>query len=287
VPSPSFDLGLRVSEPMSARERGFVRTGGPRIYFEVSGRKDAPPLLLIRGLARSSSYWLEVRQLFETERRLIVLDNRGVGRSDCPPPPWTTADMADDIAEVLSYLEIDRTDVFGISLGGMIAQSLALRHPRRIDRLILACTSAGGRTAKRVSPLAALALVRAATMPFAEGLRFSAPWVLSEQAMRTRPEIVDIWIAIANSEPRSRLGVLSQLVAAARHDASAHLHHIEHRALVITGDADRLIHPDNSRSIAKRLPNARLHTLAGAGHDFPTERPEETARVVLDFLRES
>ena len=271
---------------MSTREKRTLSRRGARIYYEVGGRHDGPPLVLIRGLARSSSYWLEVRDRLERERRVIVLDNRGVGRSDCPTPPWSTADMADDVAAVLRESGAQRADVFGISLGGMIAQELALRHPHRVERLILACTTPGGSSAVRIAPLAALALVRAASMgSYAEGLRFSAPWVLSERALRERPEIVDIWIAIAEREPRSRAGVLGQLWAAARHDACELLSAIAHRTLVVTGDADRLIDPKNSAILAARIPDATLRTLRGAGHDFPTERPDETADLVLEFLR--
>jgi pimeloyl-ACP methyl ester carboxylesterase len=121
-------------------------------------------------------------------------------------------------------------------------------------------------------------------MPFAAGIRFSAPWVLSEEAREARPEIVDIWVAIAEREPRSRAGVVGQLLAAARHDAWALLPHLEHPTLVVTGDADRLIPPDNRRLLAERIPNASLRTLRGAGHDFPTERPDETARILSTFL---
>jgi 3-oxoadipate enol-lactonase len=276
-----------VSKPSGPeRTKSFARRpNGPRIYFEVSGPIDAPPLLLIRGLARSSSYWLEFRDILEQSHRLVVLDNRGVGRSDVPSMPWTTADMADDVAAVLAESGVQRADVFGISLGGMVAQQLALRHPHRIRKLVLACTTPGGKDAIRISPRAALALVRAASMPFEEGLRASAPWVLSEEALTRRPEIVDLWIAIASSEPRSTSGVLAQLLAAARHDASRMLRYIEHPTLVVTGDADRLLSPENSGVLAARLPNAKLVVLPGAGHDFPTERPDETARIVRDFVQ--
>lgn len=266
------------------RDKGFARTvRGHRIYFEIGGAS-GPPIVLVRGLARSSSYWLELRTILEAERRVIVFDNRGVGRSDVPRPPWSTEDMADDAAVVLRACGVERADVLGISLGGMIAQHLALRHPHRVRRLILACTTPGGAGARSTPRLAALALARSSTMPFAEGIRFSAPWVLSDEALRARPEIVDIWVAIAEREPRSRAGVLAQLLAAARHDAWDLLPHLEQPTLVVTGDADRLIPADNSRVLAERIPNASLRTLRGAGHDFPTERPEETARIVSAFL---
>lgn len=268
------------------RARGFARApGGHRIYYELGGPEDARPLVLIRGLGRSSSYWLEFRQHLERERRVLVLDNRGVGRSDTPALPWSTADMADDLASVLRESGVQRADVFGISLGGMVAQQLALRHPHRVERLVLGCTTPGGPRAHSVPPRAALALARAATLPLAEGVRSTARWVLSEQALACRPDIVDIWVAIGESEPRSRLGFLGQLLAAARHDVSRRLRYLEHDTLVLTGDADRLIPEANSALLAAELPRASLRTLRGAGHDFPTERPRESASLILAHAR--
>jgi 3-oxoadipate enol-lactonase len=287
VPAAPRELGLRLptSAAVTERTKAFARrAGGPRIYYELSGQPDGEPLVLIRGLGRSSSYWLEFRDILERTRRLLVLDNRGVGRSDTPRWPWTTADMADDVALVLRESGVQSSDVLGISLGGMVAQELALRHPHRVRRLILLCTTPGGPNAKRIAPEAALALARSASMPFEEGLRYSAPWVLSADTLARRPEIVDIWIAIAASEPRSRTGVVAQLLAGASHDASTLLRHIAHETLVATGDSDRLISPKNSELIAGLIPNATLRMLRGAAHDFPTERPDETARLVLDFL---
>ncbi len=269
-----------------SRERAFARTpDGHRLYYELGGPAGAPPIVLIRGLARSSSYWLELRERLVRERQVLVLDNRGVGRSDTPALPWRTEDMADDVASVLRASGVERADVFGVSLGGMIAQHLALRHPHRVRKLVLACTSPGGRGARSIAPAAALALARGAAMPFAEGIRNTAPWVLSDEARRQRPEIVDIWVAIAASEPRSRRGVLGQLLAAARHDTWALLPELEAPTLVLGGDADRLIPPENGELLAARIPNARLRQLRGAGHDFPTERPAETASILSDFLR--
>ena len=270
---------------VGSRVSGFARRrDGHRIYYEVGGLESAPPLVLIRGLARSSRYWLGFRELLEAERRVVVLDNRGVGRTDTPRPPWSTADMADDVAEVLIASGVERADVFGISLGGMIAQQLVLRHPHRVDRLVLACTSPGGRGATRIHPKAAFALARSAAMPFRDGLRYSAPWVLSPEHLAAHPETVDTWIDIAASERRDRLGIVGQLLAAARHDAWSLLHHVTQPTLVLRGDADRLIDPKNSEQIADCIPHASLRTLEGAGHDFPTERPDETARLVLEFL---
>lgn len=264
---------------------GFARDrDGHRLYYEVGGREDGPPLLLIRGLGRSASYWLDFRRLLEAERRVVVFDNRGIGRSDTPDGWWGTAEMADDAARVLRAAGVERADVFGISLGGMIAQQLALRHPHRVDRLVLACTTPGGDATVPIRRRAALALARTARMTPRDAQATNARWVLSPEYLAAHPEIVDVWASIAEREPRSVRGLLGQIFAGARHDAWRLLAHLPHETLVLTGDADRLVPPVNSERIAGRIPRARLDHVRGAGHDFPTERADETADRVLAFF---
>ncbi len=263
------------------------RRDGARIYWEAGGPEDARPLLLVRGLGRSASYWLEFRELLERDRRVVVFDNRGVGRSDTPSLFWSTADMADDAALVLEASGVERADVFGISLGGMVSQHLALRHPGRVDRLVLACTSPGSRRAARISVGAALALARTARMSPRDAQQTNARWVISPEHLARHPEIVDIWAQIAAREPRSTRGLIGQVAAAVRHDAWRQLPHLEHETLVLCGDQDRLMPPINSERLAARLPRATLGWIRGAGHDFPTERAHETAERVLAFCRPS
>lgn len=272
--------------PVSAVISGFARRpDGGRIYWELSGPEDAPPLLLVRGLGRSASYWLDFRTRLERERRVLVFDNRGVGRSDTPRLFWTTADMADDAARVLAASGIERADVFGISLGGMVSQQLALRHPHRVGHLVLACTSPGGPEAKPISPRAALGLASTARMGPREAQAENARWVLTPGFVAARPDIVETWTRIASGEPKSVRGLLGQVAAAARHDAWRLLPHLRQPTLVITGDEDRLMPPSNSERLAAQLPNASFAWIRGAGHDFPTERPDETADRVLAFCR--
>jgi len=279
VPALARELGLPV--PLT----GFARTrDGQRLYWEVGGREGGAPVLLIRGLGRSASYWLDFRRLLERDRRVVVFDNRGVGRSDTPAGWWSTADMADDAALVLRAAGIERADVFGISLGGMIAQHLALRHPHRVGRLVLACTTPGGEATVPMPRRAALALAQTARMSPRDAQATNARWVLSPEFLSRHPEIVDVWATIAEREPNRARGLLGQVVAGARHDAWRLLSHLGHETLVLTGDADRLIPPVNSERIAARIPDARLDHVLGAGHDFPTERPDETAERVLGFF---
>lgn len=268
---------------MSSRASAYARHhDGRRLYYELGGPEDAAPLLLIRGLGRSSRYWLDFREHLEAERRVLVFDNRGVGRSDTPPLFWTTRDMSDDVACVLRESGVHRADVFGISLGGMVAQHLALRHPHRVERLVLACTTPGGKHAARIRPDAALRLARGSRLDPRDAQAENARVALSPEYLRANPTIVDTWARIAASEKRDRRGLIGQAWAALRHTAP--LEHLHHETLVMTGDADQLMPKENSERIAARLPRARLEYLRGAGHDFPTERPEETAASILAFF---
>jgi 3-oxoadipate enol-lactonase len=192
--------------------------------------------------------------------------------------------MADDCAAVLDASGVHHAHVFGISLGGMVAQELALRHPGRVDRLVLGATTMGGPQREPTPTAAVLTILRALRMPVDDQIRITAPWVLDAQAIARRPAIVDEWIAIAKSEPRYRRSIVGQLLAAAGHDTSQRLHRITAPTLVLTGDRDRLIPMGNSRQLASTIPGAKLELIAGAGHDFPAEQPEETARLLTAFL---
>lgn len=259
-------------------------SGGCKIHYQVEGAENAPALLLLRGLGRSSRYWLGVREPLAERFRLIVPDNRGVGKSDAPRPPYTTAKMARDAVRVLDHAGVPRAHVVGISLGGMIAQRLAIDHPGRVDRLVLGCTSAGGRLGPRVGARAVLALLRAATLPPVRATRWMAPLLLSPAFLERHPDVVDRWAEIARTEPVPRAGFAGQIAAAVLHDASRELDRIRARTLVVTGDADRMIPPDQSRRLHAAIPESRLELLGGVGHDFPTEASIETVRLLVGFL---
>jgi len=262
----------------------FARREGLDLFWELSGPADGEPLLLIRGLSRSSRYWYGLRPLLEKRYRVLVLDNRGIGRSSAAPPFFTTADMADDCAAVLDQSGVHRAHVFGISLGGMVAQHLVLRHPGRVQRLVLGATTMGGRGAQRVPAPAVAAILGVMFRDVDAQIRDTAPWVLAEEHLASHPETVQTWIDLARSEPRRRGVLLGQLLAAARHDTSEHLFRVRAPTLVVTGDRDRLIPMKNSERIAGAIAHSALEILPGAGHDFPTEAPEVVASLLERFL---
>lgn len=255
------------------------------IYYEVHGDPAAPTLVMIRGLARSARFWLDFTPRMKRSFRVVVLDNRGVGRSDKPLRPFSTRTMADDVEAVLDHARIEKAHVFGMSLGGMIAMRFALRHPERVDRLVLGCTTMGGRSAKKIPVTSIAKLLAAGRMSFADALEYTAPIVVSPEFLEERDDIVPAWRAIAVSEPVPLKGSALQLLAAAEHDVHREVHEIKARTLVMTGDADRLIPAENSNRLAKAIPHAELVILPGAGHDFTTEQPERSARELERFLR--
>jgi|LNFM01.1.fsa_nt_gb 3-oxoadipate enol-lactonase len=258
------------------------------LYYELhrsSAAPAAPVLVMIRGLARSARFWLDFVPRMRRTFTVLVLDNRGVGRSDKPALPFTTRQMADDVAAVMDHAGVDRAHIFGMSLGGMIAMRFALRHPSRTDRLVLGCTTMGGRAAQRI-PLSSVAtLLRAGRLSFPDALEYTAPIVVSPSFLRERDDIIPAWRAIATSEPVPLRGSALQLLAAAEHDVSREVAAIRAPTLVLTGDADRLIPAENSRRLASAIPGSTLEMLPGAGHDFTTEQPEPSALALERFLR--
>jgi pimeloyl-ACP methyl ester carboxylesterase len=261
----------------------YTEAPGFRQYFEEHG--SGFPLLLINGLGSDHLEWLHQLPTFSERFRVIVFDNRGTGKSAVPPGPYTTAQMADDAAALLRFLGIGRAHVLGVSLGGMIAQEVALRHPDLVEGVVLGCTGAGGNLSVRPSPeaMAAFALAKGED-PEGE-LRRMIPFLYSEAGCRERPEEIEGFIRRRLGNPTPPEGYAAQLAAAMTHDASGRLSRIRARTLVITGDADRLVNWENSRRIAGRIPGARLVVLPGAPHRLFAEDPDAFNREVLRFLQ--
>lgn len=256
---------------------------GFRMYYEEHGI--GFPLLLINGLGSDHFEWLHQFPAFEAHFRGIVFDNRGTGLTDVPPGPYTTAQMADDAAALLRDLGVTRAHVLGVSLGGMIAQEVALRHPDLAGGLVLGCTGPGGGLSIRPSPeaMAAFALANGED-PEAE-LRRMLPFLYTDAYVRDRPEEIEAFLRRRLDNPTPREGYRAQLAAAVSHDASSRLGEIRARTLVITGDADRLVHWENSLRLAGRIPGARLVVLPGAPHRLFAETAGAFNREVLSFLQ--
>jgi len=260
-------------------------TEAPGFRMKYEDRGDGFPLLLINGLGGDHTEWLLQLPEFSRHFRVIVFDNRGSGDSGSPPGPYSTAQMADDAAALLSVLGISRTHVLGFSMGGMIAQEVALLHPDRVERLVLACTSPGGEGSDRpafetVAPIAGFP----GGDPEGEFRRL-IPYLYSDRYIREHPGEIDAAVRRRLARPVSIPGHASQVAAAMGHTAWDRLAGIRAPTLVIAGTGDRLVPPVNSRRIAERIPGAKLVFLDGAPHRLFAENADTFNREVLAFLR--
>ncbi len=255
---------------------------GLSLGYEIRG--EGPPLLLIMGFTGSRYQWLGLGERLAEYFRVISFDNRGVGESGAPPGPYTARQMAQDALGLLGALGVARASVFGVSMGGMIAQELALAAPERLDRLILGCTHAGSPRQIFADPATLRRLGQRGKSP-RDTLLTLLEIQLSAAFRAAHPAVVEDLISYGLAHRMPQAGFSGQLAAIAAHDTEERLGQISAPTLVITGDDDQLIPPENSRLIARHIPGARLEFLPGAGHLFWAEEPDETVRRVTAFLR--
>jgi len=264
------------------------------LYYEEHGR--GGPLLLIMGLAADSTAWMFQVPDFARRYRTIAFDNRGVGRSSRPPGPYTIHQMADDAAGLLDALDLPRAHVLGVSMGGMIAQELALRHPERVRGLVLACTYP--EPDAEVERQREFGMQRFGGTVTASGemeinlnaldplmfFQHLLPRVFNQSFIdRELPKLMQLF-AGALQYGFSMEAILGQVAAVIGHKATDRLHLIQSPTLVITGDADLLVSPANSDILARSIPGAKLMKIPGGSHGFNLETPEIFNRAVLDFL---
>ena len=258
-----------------------VENDGAGIYWDQLGCGE--PLLLINGLGTTSHFWHRSRPVLAAAYRTIAMDNRGVGQSGVPPGVYSISLMASDAIAVLNAAGIEDAHIFGVSMGGMIAQELALQHPRRVRSLILGCTSASdpvGPHAVQPTPEALHMLVRQDLTP-AEDDEAAVPFLYHAATARER---IDEDMAVRTKWRPTAQGYMGQLQGVSGWDAYGRLAEIAAPTLLIHGEADRLIPPANARIIAKRIPSSKLVLLPDAGHIFWTDQPSAAHAAILAFL---
>jgi 3-oxoadipate enol-lactonase len=264
------------------------------LYYEEHGSGE--PLLCIMGFATDSTGWLLQVPAFAERHRTIVFDNRGVGRSSKPTGAYTIHEMADDAVALLDHLKIDRAHVLGLSMGGMIAQELVLRHPERVRGLVLAATFPEP-DAETESERTVLFTQMGGTITDGGEMKidFTAmnpfmffqqllPLVFNASFIQTElPKLMELFSG-ALQYGFSIEAIMGQMQAIMAHKATDRLGAIAAPTLVLVGDADRLISPANSDVLAKTIPNAKLVRVPGGSHGFNIETPDVFNRAVLDFL---
>ncbi|MGA8117845.1 MAG: alpha/beta fold hydrolase [Actinocatenispora sp.] len=248
---------------------------GARIAYQVRGR--GAPLVLLAGQANSHHWWDPVRADFDARRRTVTLDYRGTGDSDAPDTPYSTEGLAEDVVAVLEHAGIERADVYGTSMGGRVAQWLAARHPERVGRLVLGCTSPGGPHSTPRDPALRRALAAADPAGFRRillDLMYTPGWLATHPGP----------YATLGDPDMPAHARRHHLVASHRHDAWGVLPQIAAPTLVVHGTHDTFNPAANAPLIAGRIPGARLHLIPGARHAYFEEFRDTAGPLVLDFL---
>jgi len=261
---------------------------GRKTYYESHGEGSGPPLVLVMGMAGSCGGWhaLQVPE-FAPRHRTLIYDHRGVGQSDDPGGPFTTADLADDLAALLDALGIARAHVLGVFLGGMVAQELALRHPLRVAKLILVGCYARPDAKRRLLLEKWREMARAGTPPEVF-VRERLLWTLQDETL----EQADLVEAMSRSFPGDRaipIGAdlfVRQCDACLAHDAADRLRGIHAPTLVLCGRHDQLTPPKLHRELAEGIPDARLVVFQVGAHLVMAECAQRFNRTVLQFLAE-
>jgi 3-oxoadipate enol-lactonase len=265
----------------------FAKNATVKLHWESSG--EGPAVLLIAGQGMTADGWWATIPVLARSFRVIAFDNRDTGGSSRSPWPYTVAQMAHDAVAVLDAAGEQRAHVYGISLGSLVAQELALRHPARVQALVLGASSAGGFAAYKPPPssFAQTFLVRAGAMGPEEAAWAAVPYTYAEKTRRSHPERIATDIAHRVSSPPEPLAYLHQAGAVAAHDAYERLNQMAAPTLVVHGEQDVFVPPANALVLAERIPGAQLRLWPDAAHMYTIDEPQADREVARFLLRHS
>lgn len=259
----------------------FIRINKIDLYYEVRGYGD--PAVLLPGLGSDAGTWLPFAKEFD-RYRIVLIENRGAGRSAKPPGPYTTQLMAEDAASLMEHLSIQRAHVIGKSMGGMIAQFLAAQYPDRVRSLVLASTvMVHDEYGKELLELGRLVASTAGMMA-----AYRQAFLLSysrEYCSKNRSRLAEVEAMMQGMDTAEFVrGYLAQSMACETHDATAVAGQIKCPTLVVAGAEDLITPPQSSRHLAAAIPRAELVILPRGGHGVWREFPSEVNTVVREFL---
>ena len=255
---------------------------GTRLGFDVRGRPGAPPVLMLQGLGADRTVGVLQRVWLSPRFRTIGLDNRGVGRSDKPQGRYHLEEMADDAVRVLDECGVDSAHVIGHSMGGVIAQFLALRHPERVDSLVLSATACHHHMWRRelLAEWASIALERG----MREVSRRSMRWLVGPRSLRRYWPALGIVGPLALNVPAHAFAAQARAILDADDSLRERLVEVRVPTLVVSGSQDILTPTADGEDLAHHIPGADLVIIAGAAHGFPVEHALTFNRLIGDFL---
>jgi pimeloyl-ACP methyl ester carboxylesterase len=263
-----------------------TRVNGIELYYEVHGAGE--PLLLIAGLGFGAWSWFRQLPDFSREFLTIAFDNRGAGLSEKPEGDYTIEMMAEDAAGLLRALNVERTHVLGHSMGGYIAQELALRHPDVVAKLVLVSTSFGGRNAVLMSAETAAQMRSELEVTGEEkerALRRGLVLRFSERFLAEHPEIIEEFLARRKAHLPPADAWQRQFAACLRFETESRLSALRAPTLILTGSDDPIVPPENSFRLARAIAGAHLVVFPGARHLVFIERAEDFNRLVIEFVK--
>ena len=263
-------------------EMSRARVNGIDIYYELHG--EGAPLVMIMGLRRNIEWWYRQIPVLGRHYQLLVFDNRGAGRSDKPEMEYSIRMFAEDTAALMDQLGVGRAPVLGYSMGGYIAQELAINYPEKVQGLILAATSAGGESAVKMDPERQKEFEDVVGLTPQQVLEKNSDIYFSPDFIETHPDEVAEFIRVSLRHPQPDDAFLRQYDACLRHDVTDRASLIKVPALIMTGDDDPLVPPANSTILQGYLPQADLIVFQKRRHCFFIEVAEEFNQVVIDFL---
>jgi 3-oxoadipate enol-lactonase len=261
----------------------YVRAAdGTRLHYQVWGPNDGEPLLLVHGLGADSRAWIMQRRAFGARYRCIAFDNRGVGRSDKPLGPYDLEVMADDAVRVLDAAGESSAHVLGVSMGGVLAQILGVRHPERVRSLALACTAC------RHLPWRRELLADWADTAEADGMgtfvHDNLRWLVGPRSLRRVWPLVGFIAPLVLDVPSHGFVAQARAILAMDDSVADELASITVPTLVVVGSQDILTPRGDSVELAERIPTAELVVVRGGAHGFQLEHSGTFNRIVLEHL---
>lgn len=257
--------------------------GKGALYCESHG--EGFPLVLIRGLGSNADHWYPQVPDLSRHYRVITFDNRGIARSSDPGGRLTIPDMAEDTMGLMDALGIDQAHVLGVSMGGMIAQEMAVRHPPRIKGLVLVVTHCGGTHQVAAEPALRQKLLHMVTDGSLEARANAIDAFFARRTIEERPHVVQRFAQVSMQHPAGPEILQRQMRAVAGHDTYHRLDRIVAPTLVLAGEEDALIPPVNSKILAEQIPSAELAMVPGGGHQVLVEQPQACNRAIIAFLQ--
>lgn len=262
---------------------GKITANGIEFYYEIHG--EGEPLVLLEGLGYSTWMWYKQVDELAKHFKVIMFDNRGVGKTDMPDMEYSIELFADDTAEVLAALGIDKAHILGVSMGGFTAQEFAIRHPEMVNKLILCSTSFGGSNSIPI-PQETLAIMMKGGGQYKslDEIKVAISTALDKDTLEQHEDVLNKIIDEKMKLPQPKHAYQRQLMAGASFNAEERVVRINAETLILAGKGDRVVPWENTKLLQEKISNSHVEIIENAGHVFFMEESHKTNKLIIDFL---